>query len=166
LVRTAWRGLAAALVVVSAVGVAGCGSSSKDSSGGSSSASSKSTTPTPSASPSSASDSQASALDAYVAAGQSKMPGLIKAFKGIFSAVDIEAVHPGTVRYRYVYAKQMDASLVVPALRKQGATLQSSCDNTIFPGMTQAGITDGQGVEFVYLNSDKSKLWSYTCKPS
>lgn len=128
-------------------------------------------TPSPSAPPTkadltSAQKAQRKALDAYVAAGRTKIPQLMKLFDGAYSRIDIKAGYPGTVRYRYVYAKQVDPDAVSAALKKQVSTLKSACDTALFPDMRRSGITTRPRVSYEYYSADGATLLSYTCKPS
>ena len=89
----------------------------------------------------------------------------MKTFEGTYSDIKLDAVYPGTVRYRYVLANQVNGGKAAGELKKQAPTLQSSCKTALFPVMKNAGITVEPRVEYLYLNADKSKVWSYTCKP-
>jgi hypothetical protein len=151
------RHAGASLIAVVALGIGATACSSTDSSG---------PPPSASASATAGSTAQDDALDAYVAAAQDKIPQLIELFDDAYADITIEAIHPGTVHYRYVTAQQVDADAARAGLKKQVPTLQSSCDTALFPAMAQAGITTGPRIRYEYDNADGSTLMSYTCEPS
>ena len=52
---------------------------------------------------------------------------------GLYSDIVVKAEYPGTVRYRYVYAQNQDATATARGLKKQFPKLQSLCETVIFP---------------------------------
>jgi hypothetical protein len=118
----------------------------------------------PSQSPTSHSESDA--LDRLVQEAQGQIASVKAESAGTYSDITIEAVHPNTISYTYVYAKQLDAGSAAAYFDTQAATIQQSCDTQVFPAMTAVGITSGQHAKYTYLNADGSVIWSRTFSPS
>ena len=150
------RHVVAAAFLLAALSVTGCGSSENEKS--------PSSEPAKTEAPE-ATAAQREALDQMVAEGRSKIRPLMKTFEGTYSDIELDAIYPGTVRYRYVLANQVDPAKAAGELKKQAPTLKSSCKTGLFPMMKNAGVTVEPRIQYVYLNADKTEVWSYTCKP-
>jgi hypothetical protein len=157
LVSEVCRRLGSLLIGLCAFGLVGCAAASTDASESGAG---------PGGNNARAAAGQGKALEAYVEAGQDNVPDLIKAFDGVYSDIGIKAKSPGTVQYRYVFSQQANPQRATRSLKRQAPTLKSSCETAIFPDMAKAGITNEARVRFIYLNADRSMLWSYTCRSS
>jgi hypothetical protein len=71
--------------------------------------------------------------------------------------------YPRTAQFRYRFAKQLNAARILTELKKQAPSLKSLCKTALFPAMERRGVKHPE-IRFVYVNADRSPLWSYTCK--
>jgi len=114
----------------------------------------------------SAGHSESDALDRLVESAQSQIAG-VKANSGdTYSDITITAVHPNTIVYTYTYSKQLDAGAAAAYFDTQAATIQQTCDTSVFPSMKEVGILSGQHATYTYLNPDGSLIWSRTFSAS
>ena len=109
---------------------------------------------------------QAAALDAYVEGLRTQIPNMEATFAELYSSIDTVAVPPGAIEYSYVYVEQLDAAATATGLDTMIETLQTTCDDTLFPEMEAAGVTVDPKVIYTYYNADGAQIWSHTFERS
>ncbi|SNS46449.1 hypothetical protein SAMN06309944_0370 [Micrococcales bacterium KH10] len=102
-------------------------------------------------------------LDSYIATVQEQSKDMLDSMGGIYSDIEIRAVHPSTMEYVYTYAQQVPTAESRDGLMQQSDSLQGICDSAVYSEMERFGISD-PSVKFTYLNADSSDIWSYTCQ--
>lgn len=107
---------------------------------------------------------QEEVLNDYVDAVREQSSNFIDQFEGVYSDFDVRGIAPSTVEYEYVYAMQVNSVASKVELKKQKPTIKSMCKTLLFPEMKREGITKNPKIRFIYLNADRTKIWSYTCK--
>ena len=103
---------------------------------------------------------QPSALDRYVAADQATIPTLVASSKGVFSAIAIDSSPPASIVFTYTYAKQIDPAKAAQYFDDHDSTLQTDCDNKLFPAMKKAGVTGALHAIYTYVDADGSQIWT------
>lgn len=105
------------------------------------------------------------ALDQYVESERAQVPNILAATGGTYSALEVAADHPSTVRFDYVYAQAVDPSEARAYFDSMIPALQELCDTQVFPKMTASGVANPTAL-YRYYNPDGSELWSRTFESS
>ncbi|MDR1790200.1 MAG: DUF4854 domain-containing protein [Propionibacteriaceae bacterium] len=106
-----------------------------------------------------------SPIEQFVAAGQSQVDSVKESFGDTFSSVELSAEGENTIVYTYVFGTEQDIPTISAGFESTTSTLQSGCDEAVFPAMRQAGISD-PAAKYVYLNPDGTEVWSTYIYPS
>ncbi|MDR1767512.1 MAG: DUF4854 domain-containing protein [Propionibacteriaceae bacterium] len=104
-------------------------------------------------------------IEQVVDSVQSSIPDLKAQYADTYSDITITASGSDTIVYTYTYKDAVDAAATATTLDGQKDTLQSTCDEQVFPAMKQAGVTAPKA-QYVFLNPDGSQVWTNTFSAS
>lgn len=105
------------------------------------------------------------ALDKLVAATRPSLKDLMKSSGNLYGEIDVRAIQPSTLEYRFTYTETIDRSAAAEYFTTMIPTLQSVVNSAVGPSMVAAGVKSPK-VRYTYLNPDGSTLWTHTFKPA
>lgn len=109
---------------------------------------------------------QNEALDTHVESERAAIPTILEASSGVYSEITVNAIHPDTVEFSYVYADQLDPAVTKDYFDTMTPTVRTLCDTVVFPAMASAGVVGSQKATYAFYNADGSLLWSDTFESS
>lgn len=101
------------------------------------------------------------ALDEVVATTRPSLAALLKSSGSTYVDIDVVAVQPATLEYRFTYAETIDPAAVADYFASMVPTLQGVVDAAVGPAMVSAGVRSPK-VRYTYLNPDGSTIWTHT----
>jgi hypothetical protein len=102
-------------------------------------------------------------LDQLVTAESGQIDAIKDQFPGVYSDIAIEYELPGTIKYTYTYAEQVETTdEMVDYFESQIDTMQEQTDSQVFPIMRSSGLEGDLGIRYIYLNADSSLIWDKT----
>lgn len=82
-------------------------------------------------------------------------------FGGAYSEVDVRPAPPSGLKFVYVFSHSVDPSTAAVSIAQALPTMRTAFRTLVAPQMESAGIAYPQ-VTYLYLNPDKSPVWSRT----
>jgi len=167
--RDLLRAVAAAVVCVSALSLAGCATGGSDVLTAEEAAPRASDEATPharehtkQAEPVDAGGLSRREVDTYVAAARKQLPGLWSPqFRKMFSSIRINPVYPRGIEFVYVYKVPVDVAVASNYMDTQLPLLKAAFQTQIEPEMTSFGFQHPSAA-WTYRNPDGTLVWSRT----